>query len=107
MRGAVEGQLGRRAIPEESIHVGCRVKRRVFVVRQREEDVDVSVPVVGATDDVGVVSRVAACDTPVRDGTGGHEGVHVGINGAADDPFIGRQTLGDDERVEGCQDGID
>lgn len=103
---AIEEQIWRRPIPEECIHIARRVEGRIFIVGQNERYVNFLVPVVGAAHTVTVIAGAAASDIPIRVRSIGHEGVHVGVDGAGNDPFVGLQTLGNDIRVERSQDRI-
>ena len=106
LSGAVEEEIRRRPVPKERLQIARRVERWVLIAGQSEGDIDRSIPIVSAADTVAVVTGPAARDLPVRIGAIGHEGVDVRVDGAADDPFVGGQTLGYDKRIERRQQGV-
>ena len=88
------------------MHVGGRIEGGIVIVGQREGHVDGLIPIVCAADAVVVVPGAAPGDLPIGVGAIGHDGVDVGIDGAGNDPLVGRQALRDDKRVERRQEGV-
>ena len=106
LRSAVEEQVRGCPVSEEGLHIARWVERSVLVARQGEGRIDYSIPIVCATYTVAIVAGATAGDVPVDYRAIGHEGVHVGIDGAGNDPLISRQTLGDDVCIESEEDRI-
>ena len=100
LSSAIEKGIRRRPVCKERLQIARRVKRWVLIACQSEGNIDRFIPIVSAADTVAVVTGPAARDVPIRTGAIGHEGVDVSVNGAADDPFVGGQTLGNDKRIE-------
>lgn len=102
----VKEEIRRRPVSEEGLQIARRVQGWVLVAGQSESNITRLIPIVSAAHVVAVVTGPAARDVPIRTGAIGHEGVHVGVEGAGDDPFVRGQTLRNDKRVERRQYGV-
>lgn len=93
LSSAIEKQIRGRPVREESLHVARRVAGSIFIAGQGERHIGFSIPIIRATDVVAIVTGAASRYVPVRRRAIDHDGVHVRVNGAGNDPFVGFQAF--------------